>query len=84
MRLVKITDGKEGIAMQFNTIGRERKGSMGGGSSSSSTTPGGWFSSLRRMPKRKSASKTNLAAKSEWDLSNRHFYYSRAVVGNIN
>lgn len=53
------------VNMQYNTLGRERKGSV-----SSIHNVSNWFSSLRRTPKKnRSGQKVELSSKSAWDLS---------------
>lgn len=53
------------VKMQYNTVGRDRKGSI-----TSVHSVANWFSSLKRTPKKnKSPAKTSLASRSDWNLS---------------
>lgn len=51
--------------MQYNTIGRNRKGSIG-----TINNVTNWFSSLKRNKKTKTKVETTTTSKSAWDLTN--------------
>lgn len=64
--------------MQYNTVGRERKGSVTAVHGVSN-----WFSSLRRTPKKgKAVQRSTFTSRSEWDLTSNHFSGSKLVRTN--